>query len=511
MNVEEAITALEGIREKTDGELIRSGDWRTLVGGVIAIGDALQKQVTAIQEAVTALQATTDQHASDLSDLQDRITALEASDEEQATTLTRLAPLGDLYRVTLETQQVHYALGQSAEITATVRTLEGAVPDPLPWVDLFCSWGRLQSVGGFNVRAGAGDRALSVQVNAQGIARVRVRADHAADLSESEDQQVADMLDATVEGEDRTVGQIILETATPEDARARKAMAVMTHSYERSGAHPFRKWADAYYRRDGITRDRHGVYRGYWRNYRTTVIASVKNDIDPRTPDFSRGTASIQVDFRDWIGSWIGGFLDDIVVEAGDIAGAFGAQVTDDYEVSIGGIRDVVADWMTDKGIIGRQKIFYAAERALDQVHVPDPPPFMVKMTDAVKGAVATQRKMDVLEFAGGREEPVRGGVALNVLVGQSAEVGGMSGKVDAAESGVMAVTADVAGVKESVTTLGLEMENTRQVGQAIQVSLSDIENKVVAIDPLNQDTLQGTLAQINAHIGEIKSNVGNF
>ncbi len=510
MSVEEAIKALESIREKEDGQLIQAGDWKTLVGSIIAMGDALEKQVTAIKNAVTALDATTAQHAADISDLQDRVAALEDSDQAQETTLTRLAPLGDHYRVTLETGKVHFALGQPAEITARVRTLEGAVPDPLPWVDLFCSWGRLQAVGGFNTRVGVGDRAMSVQVNDQGIARVRVRADHAADLSESDHLQVADMLEATVEGEEMTLARIIMETATPEDARARKAFGAVAASYERSGSHPFRKWADAYYRHDGIAKGQYGFAGGSWRNYRTTVIASVKNDIDPRTPDFSRGTASIQIDFRDWVGSWIGGYLDDIVVEAAGIADAFGSQITTDYEISIGGIRDIMAERVSDKGIIGRQKTLHAAERALDQIHVPDPPPFITKMTDAVKGAVATQRKMDVLEFTGGREA-VRGGSAFYALMGQSAQVGAMSGKVDAAESGVNAVTAEVSGVKASVTTLGLEMENTRQVGQAIQVSLSDIENKVVAIDPLNQDTLQGTLAQINAHIGEIKSNVGNF
>jgi hypothetical protein len=153
-----------------------------------------------------------------------------------------------------------------------------------------------------------------------------------------------------------------------------------------------------------------------------------------------------------------------------------------------------------------------AAERAMDQVEVTDPPPFLGALTHTFKQAVNAQMKLDVLEFVGtGAADGVAGGAALNALAGQAAAVGAVTGKIDAADTGVKTITAEVSSIRESVSTLGLQLETTREVGQALQVSLSDIENKVVAIDPLNQDTLQGTLAQINARIGEIKSNIGNF
>jgi len=176
----------------------------------------------------------------------------------------------------------------------------------------------------------------------------------------------------------------------------------------------------------------------------------------------------------------------------------------------INGIRDAMAEHFGQKGLIGRQKAMMAAERAMDQMEVVNPPPFLGVLTQTVKQAVNTQMKLYVLKFAGAGVG-VGAGTALNALVGQAAAVGAVSGKISDADAGVKAITAQVSGIRQSVSTLGLQLETTREVGKALQVSLSDIENKAVAIAPLNRKTLQGTLAQINARIGEIKSNLGYF
>lgn len=510
MSVESEIAALAKLDGKADGQLIRSDDWNQLVNGVINIGKELQLLLQGLDGRVAALETTTAQNTTDISDLQTRVAALESSDASQQETLDALAPLRQQYRITLQTTQTSFVLGQVAEITARVQTLTGEVPSPLPWVDFFCSWGKLRAADGFTARAGAGDRALSVQVNSQGIARVLVTAEHAAGLSAAEEAQVNDALQATIEDTGLTVAETLKQTATPADSRVRGAFRVVSNEYKRTGSQAVRHWADAYYQYNGFQYG--GFATGSWRDNRTTVMAFVKNDIDPRTPDFSRGASSIQVNFRDWVSNWVFEYLDDVVLEVAEIVEVVGNRVTDDYEVSINGIRDAMAERFAQKGLIGRQKDMMAAERAMDQVEVVDPPPFMGVLTQTVKQAVNTQMKLDVLEFSGpAAAAGVDGGAALNALVGQAAAVGAVTGKIEAADAGVKTISAEVAGIRQSVDTLGLQLETTREVGQALQVSLSDIENKVVAIDPLNQETLQGTLAQINARIGEIKSNIGNF
>ncbi|MFO7495344.1 MAG: hypothetical protein R6X05_06875 [Desulfobacterales bacterium] len=510
MSVESEIAALAKLDGKADGQLIRSEDWNQLVKGVINIGQALQVLIQGLDGRVAAVETSTAQNSSDIGNLQTRLTTLESRDASQQETLDALAPLGQQYRITLQTSEASFVLGQVAEITAQVRTLAGEVPSPLPWVDFFCSWGRLRAASGFNARTGVGDRALSVQVDSQGTAQVQVTAEHAAGLSPAEENQVSEALQATIEGTGLSVAETLKQTATPADARVRGAFQVVSREYQRTGSQTMRRWADAYYQHNGFQYG--GLVSGRWRDNRATVLAFVKNDIDPRTPDFGRGVSSIQVNFRDWVGNWVFEYLDDLVLEVGKIVEVVGNRVTKDYEVSINGIRDAMAEHFGQKGLIGRQKAMMAAERAMDQMEVVNPPPFLGVLTQTVKQAVNTQMKLDVLEFAGaGVGAGVGAGAALNALVGQAAAVGAVSGKITAADAGVKAISAEVSGIRQSVSTLGLQMETTREVGQALQVSLSDIENKVVAIDPLNRETLQGTLAQINARIGEIKSNLGNF
>ena len=105
--------------------------------------------------------------------------------------------LGGLFQMTgllLHEDRSHLshmnAIGELCELTAKVTDLRGnPLSAPYPWVDFVAAWGRLRSKGGFVTRPGAGDNSLSVQVNAQGIAQVLLRAEHSEGFAEAEEEQ----------------------------------------------------------------------------------------------------------------------------------------------------------------------------------------------------------------------------------------------------------------------------------------------------------------------------------
>ena len=168
-------------------------------------------------------------------------------------------------------------------------------------------------MAGFNSRAGSGDNSISVQVNAQGIARVQLRAEHSEGFSETEEAQVSAVMQMQVPNANMTVAQSFMTAATPSDAPAKSAYKVLAQEYERQDSIALRAYADTYHVRtpEYTLSPILPNFWTQWRDYRATVIALAKPDADPTTPDGARGAGSIQVTFRDWLWPWTLDYLDD--------------------------------------------------------------------------------------------------------------------------------------------------------------------------------------------------------
>ncbi|HEX6558413.1 MAG TPA: hypothetical protein VF021_03105, partial [Longimicrobiales bacterium] len=291
---------------KAPGQLIKADDWNALIAGVNTIESTLQLAIDAVDSRVDTLDASVATLGAVVQTAQTDITNLRADVD---------ALLANTYRVTLEATKTDYAIGEVAELTATLRDLHGNVPIPVnnerPWVDFVSTWGQLRPMPGFVSRAGEGERSISVQTDAQGMARVRLAADIVEDMTEDTEQEFSSFLTTVVNTQQQTFAQVVLQANTPSDQPVRQAYQVAQASYDNPQGGAVRHYVDSYYHTNssklsgkvvsGYTNQR----RERWRDHHITLLAFGKADSDPRTPDAARGANSIQLNFRDWIGPWI--------------------------------------------------------------------------------------------------------------------------------------------------------------------------------------------------------------
>jgi hypothetical protein len=345
--------------------------------------------------------------------------------------------LGEYYRLTLETARINYAIGELAQITARVTNLRG---DPLdltdeadrPWIDFVVgSWGQLKPVAGFESLGGAGDRAISVRTDAQGIARVYLRSDHAEGFTDEDEAEVAVSLETKLPTINRTIAETILSAATPMEAKNMGAFQTLTAEYDRTDAPRVRNYADAYYVKNAplITGKIAPIFTHRWRDYRSTVMAFARRDSDPVTPDQSRGVSSIQVTFRDWIEPWIN---IDYFVETAPLVDHFRdrlvPKITKDLSESVVNIKAEVSEFVLGKGLIGRQRNYRVIQEALDEVTVPQPLDFPLnELTKPVQDAIGVQQALESAQRTVPADQEVAFGAFADAAVRadtQAAEVG---------------------------------------------------------------------------------------
>ena len=132
-------------------------------------------------------------------------------------------------------------------------------------------------------------RSVSVQVDAQGVAQVTLRAEQSAELSADDERDVATSLTAVVPSQNATFAELILQANTPVEAHARGAFALMSTEYDLAGDTAFTHFADSYYQfaPQVVVKP----VTGRWREHHTTVLAMSRNDDDPTTPDPARARA----------------------------------------------------------------------------------------------------------------------------------------------------------------------------------------------------------------------------
>lgn len=448
---------------RVPGELVRSQDWNALVEAT----DALTERVTQAVDTLTAR----------LDDLDTRMDGLQGDLERLGASVDDLA--GRHLDLRLSTPTMSYALGQRAEIVARVTHLDGTPPpEPRPWVDFVTVWGQLRPSGGAS-RAGADGRSLSVQVDSEGFARARLSADTAADLSD-EVESAFEVATATRFGaEQLTIAESVLRANTPAEAHQLGAFATFSQSYERVSEPHVRSYADAYFvnnpARVGIPTLPFATTR--WRDHRSTVLAMVKPDADPTTPDGALASAALQVTFRDWLGPWI--VVDYLnpprtgLAELADIRVRLAESVATTFSESVIGMASRVGELVAERGLLGRMRTFELVDVALETLALDtDPPPFLDDVRATMRQAVRVQQTL----------EPSQAGVATKV--GQQPGIDAIAGGAAAGQGGVRSLQTSLDAVTQEVEALGRATTEVSDGLTGVRESLSNIDGKVaVAID----------------------------
>lgn len=509
MGVQEDLTALAG---KQPGDLIQAAHWNALVAAVKLVEQSLRLDLTALSASTDTRFADVAQKLDDLGarldGVDDRVDAVEARVGALETGLqavaTSVAALRARFRrVTLRTGRARYALGELAELTARVTDLDGGALDlanaaTRPWVDFVTVWGQLRAAPGFPTVGGAGDRTVSVQVNAQGEAKVLLRAEQAAELSEEVELQMATFLTTKAGAQERTLAEALLGANTPSDDGAKEAFRVVTAEYDRRDAVAVKEYADGYYLHGarGVAQRKPPVAAQNWRDYRSTVVALVKSDNDPVTADPSLGSCSLQVTFRDWIGPWIvGTYFPGFEVHVPAYRDKFQARVGAEFRESVEGLKTEVSEIVKDKGVLGRQRDYLAMDEALDRLNRPDPPPFYSVLTRQVQGAIRVQQAVDQ-----GRAGPGSGEAAFFALTDAQT-------RADAAAS---ATKEELGGmVAQKLVELETQVRShVQQVQQSFRDDLLAESGPIKAVER-QVGAMSGTVAALKAlNVADVASGI---
>lgn len=492
MSLQDDLNLLDTLGNKSAGHLIRHNDWNSLVGvvkdlavAVKSIVDAdLITRVGALETKVNTLINTT------IPGLDTRLQNVETS----------VQPLLKNYQMTLQSSRQFYAVGEICEITVQVTDLKSQFINPRPWVDFVCSTGKLRAAPGYAAsQLGEGSTSLSVQVDANGIAKVQLSAGPQASSAQQESQMMAVMY-SKVEGEDYTVADAVMQSPTPGDTRAKKAYKQMHKEYERADSKVWRDYADqySYWGHGGGWRD-----QGEWVYHYATVLAFARPDGNSATPDGARGAASIQISFRNWVHSWGHDYVvdhDDMAVNLGK---DWGPIIDVEVEKPLDKIWHRVEEQIKDKGIWGRQKYWEAGQAAIiNLTHNGDP---MRDTKDQVGKALAAQSASDVSQLQGAVGKSQQGAPVMGAYMNQGTRTESV-GK-QAAQASADASSAK--GLAESVSVLEGRMQSTEQLGRNIQGSLQLINENVRGINVLDETSLKGGVQKISAEIAAIKARMG--
>lgn len=492
MSLATAITDIAALAPKAAGHLIRPQDWNSLIAALGEFGATL----TAHDTDVADLKARVDTLETSLASVQAQLAAvdsrLEALDEQ-------VQPLLGQYLVSLSCARQHYAMGELCEITAHVTGLDGQpLAAPFPWVDFVAAWGRLRAGAGFVSRAGASDNSLSVQVNAQGVARVLVRAEHSEGFSDDEELQIGAVLDMLVPAQSFTVAQAIMAAPTPTDSRAKAAYQVINAQYRRADSIALRSFADTYHARtpDWSLQPLKPSFTTRWRDHRATVLAFAKPDADPTTADGSRGAASIQVNFRDWLGPWVFDFVTptpEVVDPQLDVL-----RPVFELQEPLLGFQDYVVAEYGKTGLLGKKQLIGALEQAIERIN-PGAGPQRADVREQMLSGLKAQAASELYGSGGGQPR------ALDAQLSQSRH----TGRVEREIGGVTEQVAQTQGLVESVNVLEGRMQAAERVGQSIQAGLTRIDDGVRAINPLSEDSLRMNIERIGAEVASIRARVG--
>jgi len=483
MNLNDTPAIAAALGGRLPGHLIQAVDWNSVAEMLALFGTTLIDlggRVTTLEANVATLTTT--------------VAALETVPERLATLEDNVGPLLQNYLVKISTSAASNVVGEVAEITISVLALDGSVVvgDP-PWVDLFATWGRLRASPGFTVRANAQENALSVQVNAEGIAKVQLRADSTRGFEANDELQFSNMLQSQVGN--KSMRQIITEAATPQEEAVKGAFAQIHKGYNSNQV--TQRYLDSYVGQYAVqyTGNKIGMGRGpnfgSFEDHRATVLAFAKPDADPRSPDPARGVASIQIDFREWISHWVGDFFGDLVEVTPQFDNLLLQEFTKD-DIVQGAIHGL--DLFNQKtGMLGQTRNTLGMQFALSKVN-PNGDPVREQAKSLIDGAM----KVQLAAGAGGGTE---------IALGYAAQAQASNAANKQAQVALAQAT-QAQAMKAAVDVLEGRMKASEETGRTITDSLTRIGDGVNKINVVEVADLGTRLQKINADISVLAGKI---
>lgn len=477
MTLDEAPAIALGLGGRQAGNLITAIDWNSVTEMLALFGNTLLAQRTAVATLETTVAALTAQVAG-LADLPARVTTLE----------NRVGPLLENYLVDVSTTTANNLVGEIVELTISVRALDGsAITGNLPWVDVFATWGRLRGAPGFTTRENAEENALSVQVDATGVAKLQLRSQYTKGFKAADETEFSKLLQAQVGTTGQTMKAIIATAATPDEEPVKLALRSVHAQYAANKT--TQGYLDNYV--SAYTGGRYGPDQvkslGAWEDHRATVLIFAKPDADPLTPDPARGIATIQVDFREWISKWVGDYWGDLV----DITPTFDGVLPTFFDKE-----DIVKNTILqlDKmnltsGVLGQTRNSLALQASVAKIN-PGTDPVRQQAKDLIDGAMKMQ-------IATG------GASGTEVALGYAAQAQASNAATQQAQAAQTQAT-QAQGVKAAVDVLEGRMKAAEETGRTINDSLTRIGDGVNKINVVEVADLGSRLQKINADVSNL-------
>lgn len=489
------VNLLDTIDDKASGSLIKPSDWNTLVESVQGVGEALLEYVQNTDTRLEVLEQL-------VAPLTGRIDVLQA---ELGQLKSEIAPLLDQYVVTLRTEKVNYALGEMCKITAEVRDFAGNLVTSRPWIDFLTSWGQLRAAPGFTTSVSGNGSSISVRANSSGIAEVHVKAAHTENLTENQDLQVATIMESTL-STGQFFYQAIMDSPTPTSQPAIQAFSLMNNHYELAQSGPMQLFLDSYQLspQTQILPELTPSIFSNWKHYRTVVVAFAKDDSNPTTPDAAKGTASIQVQFRDWVGPWINGYVQEFEPYIPGLVSSITNQVGNgSFAADLGLMQNTIEKDISVLGSVGRQRYYNAFIEAMDQATPLAPPVYMSDLRQTVKQAVTVQQIQEapINALKGNMLSQAPALAAISGISGHAASAKAVAETTMGSMTALQSANSDL---HSRVLALDSDLQASQQMSQAINNELSSISTNVLNINPLDQDSVKGQINLISAQIGKI-------
>lgn len=474
---------------KSNGELIKTSDWNGLV--------------EAIETGFKDLQADIDVRFGEVGD---RLDAVEGRLDTAEGGIAELNGLAEIVRtryrrLELSSTRTRFAIGERGEIIARVTNFDGSslnIPNVAdrPWVDFITVWGSLKAVQGFTSRGGASNRTVSVRVDAQGEARVLLRADHAEAFPEEQEQEIEAVLTTEV-SPNTTAAQAVLAANTPNDTDLAPVWQLATNAYAAPTTPVAQNYLDSYYvynpqQSFGFLTS---LFAFQWRDHHATVMAFVKPDEEPTTADGAMATGSIQITFRDWIYPWIfTQFITPPVDLVGIYQNGFIATLGDDYQAAIDDSYTFLAERQSGTGILGQLREIAAAEQALVLLGPDvDPPPYFSGYQSNLLGGFAVQKP---LIFSQGYTPGADNG---NVAPGKQVTNAGVSSET---------IADDRATTVRNETDAAIRAAEER-IGESVLAQGNDLRNEIFSDDGAVRQT-QLEIERLGGEVIGLRGDVQN-
>ncbi len=479
MTLEEARDLAATLAPKSPGHLITAADWNALVSVLVAYGGALvdlPERMGAAEAAIAALDAR-------LAGLPERLQTLE----------DQTAPLRENYRLSVQTTAENFLVGQVAELVFRASALDGSpLAAPMPWLDIVTTWGRLRAAPGFTVRENAEENALSVQFNAQGEVRVQLRSQYTRGFTPASEGAFANALKAQASA-GISVQQALATATSPQDPQARLAFKTLNLSYDQSPV--VRQYADGYVGQ--LTGGRYVADRftdivrlGEWEETRATVMAFAKPDASALTPDPTRGVATVQVTFREWISHWSDDYVHELEPVLPHWSNLF-EQNRQRLDILPFAVTELDRRSKAD-GVLGHVRNLRAFDKAAGLIN-PGGDPGLAQSKSLLQGAAQLQIGV------GGADAQA----ALSYA--QQGQASQQAGQVARA---AQATAADAASAKTAVQVLEGRVKAAEQTGKEISAGLKNIGDGVNKINVAEVADLGGRLNKINLNLAELATRI---